>query len=203
MSDEAPDFEYPLPGEDIEVTVPPTQEEADESRTAWQDGEDPEAFKTRTREDLNGMGLAWWSDTSFANALGVLDKVLNSCVDTVEIVKSMRDHGLPEDILASSVSVNLLSGPIIMSALQALGVLEPLLRDDIYVVLKQFADAMPVATEEENALLEEAGTKAVESRFAQFAQAMAAEGAVVLTEDDLARLASDETQEGPSASSLN
>jgi len=190
MSNE--EFEYPLPGEEVEITAP-TAEEADESREAWQDElaadvddrklSPVEAYKARKREELGGMGLAWWEDNSLFTGLGVLGKVLDSAVDTVESIEAMIEAGMPAEIMQTDVPVTLLSGPIILSGLQTLGLFEPRLRRHIEAVMRTFADCLPEPTEEEQTLLTEYGSKAAEVLFAKLIADAEANGMQVVSAD--------------------
>lgn len=188
------EFEYPLPGEEVEITAP-TAEEQDESREAWQDelaeelgndvpqAESFESYKARKREELGGMGLAWWEDNSLFTGLGVLGKVLDSAVDTVESIETMIEVGLPAETMQTNVPVTLLSGPIILSALQTLGLFEPRLRTQIEAVMRTFANCLPEPTEEEQTLLNEHAGLAAELLFKKLVADAEASGVQVVSAD--------------------
>lgn len=180
--------------DDDEVLIGAPSDEVEATRAAYQDEIDPEApqgeswdqYKVRKREELGGMGLAWWEDNSLFSGLGVLGKVLDSAVDTVETMQAMYTAGLPETVLVASVPVTLVSGPLLLSALQVLGLFEPRLRDDIEDVMRTFAAAQPTPTEEEQELLNEYGAKAAEVLFGQFVNDIEAMGGQVIRADDFA-----------------
>lgn len=187
-----------LPLDDEVLVNAPSEQEADETRAQWQDAEaqgiNPNApqsetfeqFKARKRIELNGMGLSWWEDNSLDTGLAVLGKVLDSCIDTVATVTAMRREGLPESVLATTFTADLLSGPIILSALQVLGLFEPRLRGEIEAVMSELANATPEPTEEEQAQIQAAGEKVVEAELASFAEESAAQGFVVMTPEQFA-----------------
>jgi hypothetical protein len=192
--DEEPDDRF---AEDDEVLIGAPSDEAEETRPEFQDelataaeasdiaAESFEQLKARKREELGGMVLAWWEDNSLFTGLGVLGKVLDSAVDTTKSIELMFKVGLPQDILVTPVPVNLVSGPIVLSALQVLGLFEPRLRTQVEDAMRLFADAVPTPNEEELALLNEYGAKAAEIAFGQFVNDIEASGGQVLKADDL------------------
>lgn len=127
MNDE-PKFEHDGP-DDLEETEKALQAERDE------------------RDAELGYALAWEQDTSLIAAHRVMSKLFDQLLDAITITRGLQAGGLPKDVQTVQMPLDRISGPLVMTGLQLLGLYFPELREEIKATLRSIP--RPTATDEE------------------------------------------------------
>lgn len=101
-----------------------------------------------------GFRLAWWEDTSLFAANRTMGKLFGQLLDSHDTCLALRGVGLSEDTMVVDWKLDQETGPLVMTALQLLGIFIPELRDAIKKTLGSIP--IPKATEAEEAAMQEA-----------------------------------------------
>ena len=145
-------FEHDGPSEDEAIAA------AQEAQKAYRDERDKaisdDEFEHRKFVKEHGFSLAWWRDESLAEGWHALYDVVNNVFDKTAYGNALYSHGLDRSVLTSSLSLDAVSGPLVMAALQMLGIWVPSLRPDIEAVL--ISIPKPDPTEDEKGQVAEA-----------------------------------------------
>jgi hypothetical protein len=153
--------------------------------------EDAIQFKDTEREALReelGYSLAWWAEDDNIPTLDIAVAQANDACGRAQFIRTMQEHGYPEDALTGYVPLNSLTGPLVVSGLQVLGTIHPHLRDEVTKILRTIAQFTPVATEEEEAAAEAANASYSEKMLENFKASMGDAGITVLSLDEAAEM---------------
>lgn len=136
MSDE-PRFEHDGPDDPFDL------EETEKALQAERDERDEHVAE---REEL-GFPLLWWRDNSLLEAHQAMGDLFDATLCAVSLAKALRTVGLTEDAQTVVMKLNLVSGPLVASGLQLLGMYFPELREEITATLASIPISSPTDDE--------------------------------------------------------
>jgi hypothetical protein len=116
--------------------------------------DDPQHAEERAR--LGGASLAWWSDTSLGTAFNVLLGTIDEVEQHFVLATLLVEEGLPANSFQSTVELDFRTGPVMIGALQVLGLWAPPLREICTEVIAAIAASVPAPTAEEEAAIDAA-----------------------------------------------
>ena len=143
--------------------------------------------KPNEREDL-GFDLAWWDEDNDVPAIDTVSDLANGVCGMVQFTRALNEHGYPRDAMSTQVTLNHVTGPLVVAALQILGSLHHHLRDEIKALLVDIHAALPVMTEEEQALYADAHSALAFEQYEQTKAAIEASGIPVISLDEAAEM---------------
>lgn len=106
------------------------------------------------REELHGNGLLWWRDTSLFDAHVAMGDLFEEALMTLDRTNALIDAGLDPGTMSVETVLTMKTGPLVISALQLLGLFVPELREECAQFIKDIE--FSVATPEENEAIEAA-----------------------------------------------
>lgn len=122
-----------------------------------------------------------WHDESPQNSALRLAAVVGEEIGAyVENVRALYEAGLPEDFLRVPVFLDMMSGGLVIGALQLAGLLVPEVRPQVERVLDVLYESLPDPNEEERELLTAASRKVVGKTVEQ----LRAQGVTVILADE-------------------
>lgn len=132
-------------------------QEAFERRAAARDADLSDDDGKQALIDELGVRLAWWEDTSLTSAHVVMSEMFGKLLDEHDMAQVLIANGAPADALPAELHLNWITGPLVMNALQLLGLFVPELREEIVNLFRVIP--RPVETEEEREAIEHAMSK--------------------------------------------
>lgn len=99
-----------------------------------------------------GLALSWWR-LDQEDPLSVLFSIGEDIEGYLNHMDDLIRHGLPEHVVEGVVSFDIRTGPIMLAALQFLGLQVSSLRPDVEQIIRRLVAAIPDATEDEQEAL--------------------------------------------------
>lgn len=137
--------------------------------------------KSLYQQRSGGISLIWWNEEAGESPLVIAADMLDEANSYIAHTDDLVANGLREHALAAVVEIDIRSGPIVIAALQLLGLLEPRLRETVAGILTTVGAAIPPATEEENEELRAAHEVIAAKQQEAMLQAFTEMGAQVMT----------------------
>ena len=177
--------------ESLASTQDALDEERDEIDAAASEFSGIEAYATAEDQydaeaKALGFRLAWWRDTSLLEAHQAMARIFEQALGTADMVKALRESGLPSDVMEVPYALNMENGPLVMAGLQLLGIYMPELREEIKRALSSIPEPEP--TDEEKEALEQAQNVLMGRQADAFREALEASGIKVVSEDEMQQL---------------
>lgn len=154
------------------------------------EAEDPHAEE----REIIGTGLAWWAEENDTPPLDIVVDLANQACGYVGHLRALSEYGLPLNAMPAQITLDHLSGPLVLAGLQILGTLHAHVREDVKAVIKLIVDATPEATDEERQMYADAHEAMGQAQVGLFRSALEARGIEVIDASEL--LGNDETPDG-------